>query len=97
MGRIMMALALAAAAGCAGQDWNADDNEVGYTKDPRMGAMTEHRDPVSGRTVQADTPWTMTHEGKTYYFADQASMNEFRRDPSKYTGGKSGDLPNRND
>ena len=88
MRRLVIALGLAAAAGCAGQDWNADDKRVGYTttKDPRPGAMTYHRDPVSGKSVSADTAWRTTHEGRTYYFADQASLDEFRKNPAKYAG-----------
>ena len=88
MRRVVIALGLAAAAGCAGQDWNADDKQVGYTKGTDTGAMTYHRDPVTGKSVNADSPWKTTHEGKTFYFADQASMNEFMKDPVKYVKAK---------
>jgi YHS domain-containing protein len=87
MKRLVIALGLAAAAGCAGQDWNADDKRVGYTKGTDAGAMTYHRDPVTGKSVAADSPWKAMHEGRTFYFADQASMDEFKKNPAKYAKG----------
>jgi Cu+-exporting ATPase len=47
---------------------------------------SEHRDPVCGMTVSADSPLRHTHEGTTYFFCNQGCLDKFRADPRKYLG-----------
>ena len=85
MKRLVTAIVLGALAGCAGMDWNADDNRVGYTRDAAGPTETSAlRDPVSGETVSADSQWQTTHEGRTYYFASEDSLKKFQENPSGY-------------
>ena len=86
MKRLVTAIAIGALAGCAGMDWNADDNRVGYTRDAAADPTETAalRDPVSGATVDADSQWQATHEGRTYYFASEDSMKKFQENPSAY-------------
>jgi YHS domain-containing protein len=86
MKRLVTAIVLGGLAGCAGMDWNADDNRVGYVQD--MGAAQEEtaalRDPVTGETVSSDSTWQTTHDGKTYYFASEDSLKKFQENPAGY-------------
>ena len=83
MKRLVTAIVAGALAGCAGMDWNADDKRVGYTREA-TAETAALRDPVSGETVGADTPWTATHDGRTYYFASEDSLKKFQENPSGY-------------
>ena len=85
MKRLVTAIVLGGLAGCAGMDWNADDNRVGYTRDAAEPTETSAlRDPVTGEAVGSDSTWRTTHDGKTYYFASEDSMKKFQENPGEY-------------
>jgi len=85
MKRLVTAIALGALAGCAGQDWDANDNRVGYTEQgPAETETAALKDPVTGETVTIDSTWQTTHDGKTYYFASEDSMKKFLENPAGY-------------
>jgi len=45
-------------------------------------------DPVSGRKLtNTDAPHRYTYAGKTYFFADEHSLEAFRTEPEKYMAG----------
>lgn len=87
MKTLVTAFALAAVAGCMAPDWNADDNQVGWTGDvdpTSTPAAATHADPVTGERVGSDSQWTATHEGKTYYFASEDNLRKFQENPGQY-------------
>lgn len=47
----------------------------------------EHRDPVCGMDVEADTPYQATHEGSRYYFCSDDCKEAFEKAPYQYAGG----------
>ncbi len=47
---------------------------------------SEHRDPVCGMSVRADSPLRYQHEGTTYYFCNPSCLKKFQADPAKYLG-----------
>src|SRR5262252_4054541 len=48
-------------------------------------AETTERDPVCGMLVARDTPHRYTSEGKEYFFCCPRCVDEFRRNPDKYS------------
>ena len=85
MKRLVTAIVLGGLVGCAGMDWNADDKRVGYVQDTgTTDTAAALKDPVSGETVNVDSPWQATHDGRTYYFASEDSMKKFQENPSVY-------------
>lgn len=86
MKRLVTILAFGAFTGCAGMDWNPDDNRVGYVDGTTDAPTTDtaFRDPVTGEDVAPDTQWQTTHEGKTYYFSSEESMRRFTEDPARF-------------
>ena len=56
---------------------------------------SEHRDPVCGMSVRADSPLRHQLEGTTYYFCNPSCLKNFQADPAKYLGaGASADCGN---
>ena len=45
---------------------------------------SEHRDPVCGMSVRADSPLRHTHAGTTYYFCNPSCLRKFSAHPDKY-------------
>ncbi len=45
---------------------------------------SEHRDPVCGMSVRADSPLRHTHAGTTYYFCNPSCRRKFAADPAKH-------------
>lgn len=86
MKHLVTAIAIGALAGCAGMDWDANDNRVGYTRDAADPTTDTAalRDPVSGEAVTSDSQWQTTHDGRTYYFTSEDSMKKFQENPSGY-------------
>lgn len=84
MKRFGIALSLAALAGCAGMDWDAEDKRVGYTEAAGMETTAAHVDPVTGDAVTAESPWRTEYEGRTYYFTDRDSYEAFMGNPAQY-------------
>ena len=84
MKRLVTAIVAGALAGCAGMDWDADDKRVGYVQETKPTVTAALQDPVSGETVHIDSPWQVTYDGKTYYFASKDSMDKFQENPSEY-------------
>ncbi|MFZ6758897.1 heavy metal translocating P-type ATPase [Undibacterium sp. Ji50W] len=44
----------------------------------------EHKDPVCGMRVNADSQYQLVHEGQSYYFCCNTCLEKFRKDPAAW-------------
>ncbi|MFZ6720862.1 heavy metal translocating P-type ATPase [Undibacterium sp. Ji49W] len=47
-------------------------------------AQGEHKDPVCGMRVNADSKHQLVHEGQSYYFCCNSCLEKFRKDPAAW-------------
>ena len=72
---------------------HAHDNSGGDGDGAGPSATSQLKDPVCGMAVTTDSPHSLTHKGRSFYFCSAGCKGKFEASPEKYTDPKAKAAP----